>query len=81
MGHRQRGQTQIRHYYMQCLIRFFTVCLIHNALSKLGKKYHLVTLKLEVCFLVGYVALRPKSTAMVMWGWSVKFNTLFPGQA
>ena len=26
-------------------------------------------------------ALRPKSTAMVMAGWSVHLTTLFPGQA
>ena len=32
---------------------------------------------LFVCF----VALRPKSTAMVMAGWSVHLTTLFPGQA
>ena len=30
-----------------------------------------------VCF----VALRPKSTAMVMAGWSVHLTTLFPEQA
>ena len=30
---------------------------------------------------VCYVALRPKSTAMVMAGWSVHLTTLFPGQA
>ena len=30
-----------------------------------------------VCF----VALRPKSTAMVIAGWSVHLSTLFPGQA
>ena len=28
-----------------------------------------------------FVALRPKSTAMVMAGWSVYLTTLFPGQA
>ena len=30
---------------------------------------------------VGFVALRPKSTAMVMAGRSVHLTTLFPGQA
>ena len=29
----------------------------------------------------GFVALRPKSTAMVIVGWSVHLTTLFPGQA
>ena len=33
------------------------------------------------CFFVCFVALRPKSTAMVMTGWSVYLTTLFPGQA
>ena len=32
-------------------------------------------------WLVGYVALRPKSTAMVIAGRSVHLTTLFPGQA
>ena len=32
-------------------------------------------------FLVGFVALRPKSTAMVIVGRSVHLTTLFPGQA
>ena len=32
------------------------------------------------CLLV-FVALRPKSTAMVIAGWSVHLTTLFPGQA
>ena len=37
-----------------------------------------VVLKLIV---VGFVALRPKSTAMVIAGRSVHLTTLFPGQA
>ena len=32
-------------------------------------------------WLVGFVALRPKSTAMVIVGRSVHLTTLFPGQA
>ena len=35
----------------------------------------------QECFLVGFVALRPKSTAMVIAGRSVHLTTLFPGQA
>ena len=40
----------------------------------------------KLCFkiligLVGFVALRPKSTAMVIAGRSVHLTTLFPGQA
>ena len=34
-----------------------------------------------LCWLVGFVALRPKSTAMVIAGRSVHLTTLFPGQA
>ena len=33
------------------------------------------------CWLVGFVALCPKSTAMVIAGRSVHLTTLFPGQA
>ena len=33
------------------------------------------------CWLVGFVALRPKSTAMVIAGRSVHLITPFPGQA
>ena len=34
-----------------------------------------------VCLFVCFVALRPKSTAMVISGRSVHLTTLFPGQA
>ena len=37
--------------------------------------------KVGCCWLVGFVALRPKSTAMVIAGRSVHLTTLFPGQA
>ena len=36
---------------------------------------------LQNCVIVCFVALRPKSTAMVMAGRSVHLTTLFPGQA
>ena len=35
----------------------------------------------QIFFLFCFVALRPKSTAMVMAGQSVHLTTLFPGQA
>ena len=41
----------------------------------------MVSLKILVGWLVGFVALRPKSTAMVIAGWSVHLTTLFLGQA
>ena len=37
-------------------------------------------LKLMGCWLVGFVALRPKSTAMVIAGRSVHLTTLFLGR-
>ena len=37
--------------------------------------------KIILLILVGFVALRPKSTAMVIAGRSVHLTTLFPGQA
>ena len=40
----------------------------------------IVTILSKTCF-VCFVALRPKSTAMVMAGRSVHLSTLFPGQA
>ena len=41
-------------------------------------RLHNITFLLD---LVGFVALRPKSTAMVIAGRSVHLTTLFPGQA
>ena len=40
-----------------------------------------VKVVLFVCLFVCFVALRPKSTAMVIAGRSVHLTTLFPGQA
>ena len=43
--------------------------------KKIVKRY------IRVGWLVGFVSLRPKSTAMVIAGRSVHLTTLFPGQA
>ena len=51
----------------------------HTVQSLLLKTWILQTLDF-VCF-VCFVALRPKSTAMVIAGRSVHLTTLFPGQA
>ena len=40
-----------------------------------------VKCKVTVCLFVCFVALRPKSTAMVIAGRSDHLTTLFPGQA
>ena len=55
------------HYYV-----FASVCALRHFLS--GQQ-------LNVCCLFVFVALRPKSTAMVIAGRSVHLTTLFPGQA
>ena len=50
-------------------------------------KLHLICMKTKGfhakirCLFVCFVALRPKSTAMVIAGRSVHLTTLFPGQA
>ena len=44
---------------------------------QINMKHFLYTVRF-VCL---FVALRPKSTAMVIAGWSVHLTTLFPGQA
>ena len=48
---------------------------------QLLKNYFQDMLSLGFGWLVGFVALRPKSTAMVIAGRSVHLTTLFPGQA
>ena len=52
----------------------------------MGKKIltnlrQIVLFTLSYCLFVCFVALRPKSTGMVMVGWSVYLTTLFPEQA
>ena len=54
----------------------------HNsALDYFGSYFPLIICNAISFFLVGFVALRPKSTAMVIAGRSVHLTTLFPGQA
>ena len=45
------------------------------------KKVYRQTDRQTVCLFVCFIALRPKSTAMVIAGRSVHLTTLFPGQA
>ena len=60
---------------------------VHEAMNSISNvKVHLKTRSenvniLFVCLFVCFVALRPKSTAMVIAGRSVHLTTLFPGQA
>ena len=44
-------------------------------------KYHALFVVLKKFLFVCFIALRPKSTAMVIAGRSVHLTTLFPGQA
>ena len=82
--------------YVLCL-SCFRVCLLLPCGHLLGKGwplgscliclivilslFHVVSGSGVVGWLVGFVALRPKSTAKVMAGRSVHITTLFPGQA
>ena len=65
----------------------FTVNSTKNArilFSRIALKDIFTTLKTrdkDVIYLFVFVALRPKSTAMVIAGRSVHLTTLFPGQA
>ena len=62
---------------------------MRHALTEFAQTWKNFTLVLEnssnlkkvFCLFVCFVALRPKSTAMVIAGRSVHLNTLFPGQA
>ena len=52
-----------------------------NTLIMQHRNQNIVKHFLNYGWLVGFVALRPKSTAMVIAGRSVHLTTLFPGQA
>ena len=65
------------HIVHQFMLLFFSVLTILLKISKGNRP-----LRCTIFFdLVGFVALRPKSTAMVIAGRSVHLTTLFPGQA
>ena len=49
--------------------------------EKWRTSFHTDVLSKSICLFVCFVALRPKSTAMVIAGRSVDLTTLFPGQA
>ena len=78
------------HQFFFCLFEtFVTISEIMFASDSMSKKYFFNSSKymnvyfvynIIVCF-VCFVALHPKSTAMVMAGRSVHLTTLFPGQA
>ena len=59
----------------------FKADLIFKDFSRKPSKFKYFSSLCEPCLFVCFVALRPKSTAMVIAGWSVHLTTLFPGQA
>ena len=70
------------------LIFLFRVCHYHTVLSvpyslvaTCWERVDLMALLFIICLLVCFVALHPKSTAVVIAGRSVHQPTLFPGQA
>ena len=71
---------QFRKYMQQAFIVFFYQNL-KNQVKVIKNKSTLSVLPSLYWLLVGFVALRPKSTAMVIAGRSVYLTTLFPGQA
>ena len=50
-------------------------------IDRRGVEVNMVSLVFNITPCFGFVALRPKSTAMVIAGRSVHLTTLFPGQA
>ena len=64
----------------------YEIDIVLTGFQKIGKNTRgrlelLNSIYLAHLLLVGFVALRPKSTAMVIAGRSVHLTTLFPGQA
>ena len=61
-----------------CVIKYQVISTKNNN----NKQTFLYICHVTVClFAVCFVPLHPKSTAMVIAGWSVLLTTLFPGQA
>ena len=61
-----------------CLTWLFVASSLVGLCGLFGLKHRIEDF---VCLFVCFVALRPKSTAMVIAGRSVHLTTLFPGQA
>ena len=60
----------------------YTVTHVRNKNSYIqGRSPNVVKVIFNTVLFVCFIALRPKSTAMVMAGRSVHLTTLFPGQA
>ena len=81
IDHLPRGQVLVLEQVLDVAGRtvniLVTTCMRKKINNNYEHHYMHVSLFLFVCF----VTLRPKTTAMVMAGWSVHLTTLFPGQA
>ena len=76
----------VNEYLYFCGDFWFKCCTMEFVLSYLRStmlfySHTLDGIQTDSCLFVCFVALRPKSTAMVMAGRSVNLTTLFPGQA
>ena len=66
----------------EALIDLYTTYLVFGEIYYISDRRQSKTLMLLTnVYFVCFVALRPKSTAMVIAGRSVNLTTLFPGQA
>ena len=74
------GHTHLLIYFFEGQMRNKTVCL-HSGNWSINPSSEFDEDNFMIWLLVGFVALRPKSTAMVIAGQSVHLTTLFPGQA
>ena len=64
------------------ITQYFNHLLLYNFTTSPLSHYQLSNFAIHgFCLFVCFVALRPKSTAMVIAGRSVHLTTLFPGQA
>ena len=61
--------------------QFFGLYLFPRGWDYCSSHFQQISRIIITLILVGFVALRPKSTAMVIAGRSVHLTTLFPGQA
>ena len=61
--------------------KFYVRSYFFNFLSTFSNHFYNIGQQMMIILFVCFVALRPKSTAMVMAGRSVHLTTLFPGQA
>ena len=71
--------------FVHCILCISCICFVFVSYALTLSMSGLSFMSIKICsvllILVGFVALRPKSTALVIAGRSVHLTTLFPGQA